>query len=143
MASDVPLGQTIESMFEDFLAPFVPYSSLSRRQGDGTASPHLKVVETEKAFAVEAELPGVTKDDIKVSIDNRRVSIEAESKRESERKEGENVIYSERSSRRFARSFTLPTEVDDAGAQAQFENGILILNLPKKESAHARILEVK
>lgn len=143
MPIDGPLGQVIESMFEDFLAPFSPFASVSRCQGDETASPHLKVVETEKAFQVEAELPGISKEDIKVAIDNRRISIEAEAKRESERKEGANVIYSERSTRCFARSFTLPVEVDDAGAQAQFENGILILNLPKKESAHAKTLEIK
>lgn len=141
---DDQFGRMFESMFEDFFAPFTPYSSLlSRRDGGNVVSPRLNVVETEKTFEVEAELPGVTKEDIKVAIDNRRVSIEGEAKRETERKEGENVVYAERSTRHFARSFTLPVDVDDAGAQAKLENGVLMLSLPKKEASQAKKLTVQ
>lgn len=76
-------------------------------------------------------------------LGNHRVSIEAETKQESEKKEGGRVIYAERSARRFARSFTLPFEVDDANAQAKFENGVLTLNLPKKAPAHAKTLSIQ
>lgn len=138
---DDQFGRLMENMFEDF---FAPYSSLlSRRDGGEVVSPRLNVVETDKTYEVEAELPGVKKEDVKVSIDHRRVSIEGESKRESAEKEGENIVYAERSTRKFARSFTLPAEVDDAGAQARLENGILMLSLPKKESSQAKKLTIQ
>jgi HSP20 family protein len=141
---DDQFGQLVENMFEDFFAPFTPYSSLLSRRDEGDLiSPRLNVKETEKSFEVEAELPGVKKEDIKVAIDNRRVSIEGEAKRESAQKEGENVVYAERSTRKFARSFTLPADVDDNGAQARLENGVLMLTLPKKESTQAKKLTVQ
>lgn len=133
----------VENMFEDFFAPSIPYSSLAGRGGEAVISPRLNVVETDKTFEVEAELPGVKKEDVKVAIDNRRVTIEGEAKRESAEKEGENIVYAERSIRKFSRSFTLPTDVDDAGAQAKLENGILMLTLPKKESAQVKRLTVQ
>ena len=137
-------GRMFENMFEDFFAPFTPYSSLlSRRDGGTMVSPRLNVVETDKSIEVEAELPGVAKEDIKVAIDNRRITIEGESKRTSAEKEGEHVVYAEHSIRKFARSFTLPADVDDTGAQAKLENGILILSLPKKESSHAKKMTIQ
>lgn len=141
---DDAFGRMFESMFEDFFTPFTPYSSLlSRRDGGTVVSPRLNVVETDKSFEVEAELPGVAKEDVKVAIDHRRITIEGEAKHESAEKEGEHVVYAERSTRRFTRSFTLPAEVDDAGAQAKLENGILMLTLPKKESSQAKKLTIQ
>lgn len=141
---DDQFERLVENMFEDFFAPLTPYSSLlSGREGSDLVSPRLNVVETDKSFEVEAELPGVKKEDITVSIDNRRVSIEGEAKRESAQKEGENIVYAERSTRRFSRSFTLPTDVDDPNAQAKLENGILMLTLPKKESAQTKKLTIQ
>jgi HSP20 family protein len=140
---DDQFGRMIENMFEEFMAPFTPFSALSPMSAEGATSPRVNLVERDDAFEVEAELPGVKKEDIKVSIDNRRITIEGEAKRESEQKEGENVVYAERSTRKFARSFTLPTDVDDASAQAKLENGILVLTLPKKEPAQAKKLTVQ
>lgn len=138
------LERVFEDMVENFFSPFTPYSSLlSRRDGGNVVSPRLNVVENDKAFEVEAEMPGVAKEDIKVAIDGRRVVIEGEAKRVTEQKEGENVVYAERSTRRFARSFALPTDIDDAGAQAKLENGILMLTLPKKESTQAKKLAIQ
>ncbi len=137
---DDQFGRLVENMFEDFFAPF---SSLSNLSQEDIASPRVNLVERDDAFEVEAELPGVKKEDVKVSIDNRRITIEGEAKRETAQKEGENVVYAERSTRRFARSFTLPTDVDDAAAQAKLENGVLLLTLPKKESAQAKKLTVQ
>ncbi len=141
---DDQFGRMVENMFEDFFAPFTPYSSLlSRRDESSVVSPRLNVLETEKTFEVEAELPGVAKEDIKVAIDSRRISIEGEAKRESAEKEGENIVYAERSIRKFARSFTLPADVDDTGAQAKLENGILMLTLPKKEASQVKKLTIQ
>lgn len=136
---DEQFGRLVENMFEDFLTP---YASAGARDG-GAANPRLNIVETDKTFQIEVEMPGVEKQDIKVAIDNRTVTIEGEAKRETAQKEGGNVVYAERSMRRYARSFTLPTEVEDAGAQARLENGILLLTLPKKASAQPKKLAIQ
>ena len=68
------LGRVVENMFEDFFAPFTPYSALAGGEPDGTASPPINVAETADAYRVEVELPGVSKEDIKVAVDNRRDS---------------------------------------------------------------------
>jgi HSP20 family protein len=136
-------GRIVENMFEDMLAPFTVGGGLSRLAEDGSISPRLNVTETEKSYEIEAEMPGVKKDDVKVSVDNQRVTIEGECKREEEQREGENVLYTERSARRFMRSFVLPTEVDDATAQARMENGVLVLSLPKKQASSAKRLTVQ
>lgn len=136
-------GRLVESMFEDFFSPATTFSPLSRIGAEDIMSPRLNVVETDKTFEVEAELPGVKKEDIKVAIDNRRVTIEGEAKRETAEKEGEHVVYAERSSRKYARSFMLPTDVDDAASNAKFENGVLMLTLPKKELAQVKKLTIQ
>ncbi len=129
---DDQFGRLVESMFEDMLAPFAGSAGLSNWQGEGVASPCLNVSETDSAFEIQAEMPGVKKEDVKVAIDHQRVTIEGESKREDEQRQGENVIYSERAVRKFVRSFTLPSDVDESAAQARLENGVLNLSLPKK-----------
>ena len=133
-------GRLVESMFEDFFAPLAQ----GNRWSDTNASiPRLDLTESEDAYEVQAEMPGVEKEDMKVAIDHQRVSIEGECRKANERREGENVVYSERSARKFMRSFTLPSEVDDAAAQARLENGVLHLTLPKKQGSPVRRLEIQ
>ena len=133
-------GRMVESMFQDF---FAPLAQGARMLDDGLAMPRLDVSETEKTFEVHAELPGVKKDDVKVSIDGQRVTIEGECQQANEQRQGEQVVYSERSTRRYQRSFTLPSEVDDAAAEAHLENGILALTLPKKQGGAAKRLTIQ
>ncbi len=137
---DDQFGRMVESMFEDMLSPLMPFG---RSELDNLIMPRLSIAENDQSFDVEAELPGVNKDDVKITVENRRVTIEAEEMREAEEKEGQKTLYSERSIRRYARTFTLPTEVDDEKAQAKLENGVLRLNLPKKESSQAKKLTVQ
>jgi HSP20 family protein len=142
--SDSPLEQgfnrMVESMFQDF---FAPLAQGTRMLDDGLAMPRLDLSETEKTFEVHAELPGVKKDDVKVSIDGQRVTIEGECQQANEQRQGEQVVYSERSTRRYLRSFTLPSEVDDAAAEARLENGILALTLPKRQGGAAKRLTIQ
>jgi HSP20 family protein len=95
-------------------------------------TPAIDVVETESQYTVTVDLPGVAREDVKVSIDGKRVSIEAQSGASPEKKDGERVIYSERPAARFARSFALPVEIDQAASQARLDNGVLSLVLAKK-----------
>jgi HSP20 family protein len=134
-------GRLVESMFEDFFAPMALGGS--RRLDDGASIPRLDLLENEQAFEVRAEMPGVEKEDLKVAIDHQRVTIEGECRKANERREGENVVYSERSARKFMRSFTLPSEVDEGAAQARLDNGVLHLTLPKKQGGAARRIDVQ
>ncbi len=133
-------GRMVESMFQDF---FAPLAQGGRMSDDGLGVPRLDVSEHDQAFEIQAELPGVKKEDIKVSIDGARVTIEGECQQANEQRQGEHVVYSERSTRRYQRSFTLPSEVDDAAAEAKLENGILMLTLPKKQGSAARRLTIQ
>ncbi|MFO1310675.1 MAG: Hsp20/alpha crystallin family protein [Burkholderiales bacterium] len=102
----------------------------------------MDVTEDDKSYHVKAEIPGVKKDDITVSIDGNQVSVSAEMKKETEQKKGETVIRSERYFGTQYRGFTLPLAIDEAKAEAKYENGVLELMLPKKEGTAARQLPV-
>lgn len=105
-------------------------------------SPSLDVAETEGGYSVAIDLPGVAKDDVKITIDGRRVSVNAQTQRNEEKKEGERVIYRERSSQSFARSFTLPEEVDQDASQAKLDSGVLSLTLAKKRASASKPLTI-
>jgi len=102
----------------------------------------IDVKEGDKAYTVHAEIPGVKKEDIHVSIDGNQVSISAEVKNEKEVKEGEKVLRSERYYGKVSRSFTLGNDVDESASQGRYDNGVLELTLPKKAASKARQLEI-
>jgi len=97
----------------------------------------LDVEETEKLYTIKAEIPGVAKEDIHVDVDGNLVTIRAEARREApgtEAREGK-LLRGERYFGAMARAFTLPVEVDTDAAVAKYENGVLMLTLPKKTGA--------
>jgi len=102
----------------------------------------LDVEEDDKSYTVKAEIPGVKKEDIKVSIDGNRVSISAEVKEEKEEKKDNKVISSERYYGSVSRNFTLYTDVDQDGAKAKYESGVLVLDLPKKPGGSSKQVTV-
>lgn len=102
----------------------------------------MDISEDEKAYMVKAEIPGVNKEDIKVSVDGNVVSISAEVKKESEEKEGAKVLRSERYFGRVARSFSLDEDIDEGAAQAKYHDGVLELTLPKKPGAKSRNITI-
>jgi HSP20 family protein len=108
------------------------------------AEPRIKmdVTETENAYNVKAEIPGVSKEDIQVSVEGNQVSISAEIKKESEEKKGASVVRSERFYGVQSRSFTLAQEIDDSKTEAKYQNGILELTLPKKSKGSSKRIEV-
>jgi HSP20 family protein len=130
LVSFVPFGN-----FEDFFR--VPrMRSLVR---DLPAEPGIKmdVAEDDKAYHVKAEVPGVKKEDIHVSVEGNQVSITAEVKKEKEEKKGETVLRSERYYGMQSRSFTLMHDVDQDEAEAKYQDGVLDLTLPKKVNGGA------
>lgn len=94
--------------------------------------------EADGQYKVTAEIPGVSKDDIHVSVDGNRVSISAEVKKEKEEKKGERVVRSERSYGMASRSLNLADEIDSAKVQAKYSNGVLELTLPKRNGSSQR-----
>ncbi len=109
-----------------------------------TTTPQIKmeVKENEKSYTVHAEIPGVGKDHIHVDIDQNRVSISAEVKKEAEEKNGDVVLRSERYYGTVARTFSLESEIDEAAASAKYADGVLELTLPKRVTVAARRLSI-
>ncbi len=99
--------------------------------------------ESDTAYTIRAEVPGVNKEDIKVQVVGNRVSISAGTKQEKEKKEGERVIRRECYQGSSYRSFNLDNDVDGTNAQAKYENGMLELILPKTNGRAAKQIEVK
>jgi HSP20 family protein len=137
--SSTDLARSFERMFDD---TFERFFGLAPRADAAARTPALDVAESDKAYTVKVDLPGVDKSDVKVSIDGRRVSIEAETKKDEEKKEGDRVVYRERSVSSFARSFTLPHDVDEAESNARLDNGVLTLTLVKKQSTPTARIKV-
>jgi HSP20 family protein len=102
----------------------------------------MDVKEADGKYMVNAEIPGVNKDDIHVTIDGNRVSISAEVRQEKEEKEGERVIRSERSYGMATRSFSLDNEVDESKVQAKYADGVLELTLPKKPGSSRKEISI-
>jgi HSP20 family protein len=103
----------------------------------------LEISETDKAYTVKADVPGVKKEDIQVSIDGNQISIAAEVKQEKEEKEGKKVVRSERYYGRQFRSFTLAHDVDEGKSEAEYKDGVLTMVLPKKAGTETKKLTIK
>ncbi|MEW6165485.1 MAG: Hsp20/alpha crystallin family protein [Pseudomonadota bacterium] len=102
----------------------------------------IDVKEQDKAYVVHAEMPGIRKEDIHVTIDGPLVSISAERKEEKEVKEGEQVLRKERYFGSVSRSFQLGQDIDDGAASAKFTDGVLELTLPKKAVTQSKRLTI-
>jgi len=132
------LGDLVDDLFKGFLVR--PMYSEGR---DQPARVKVDVTEKDGAYLVHAELPGVKKEDIQLTIDGAQVTLAAEIKRERDAKEGERVLHTERVYGKVSRSFTLPQEIDDAAAQAKFADGVLELTLPKKVAAARKQISIQ
>ena len=101
--------------------------------GSSARTPAIDVAESDTAYTVTLDVPGVTREQLKVTIEGRRVGVETvEASADDSAKEGDRVLYRERGAARYARTVSLPAEVDQASSQAKVENGVLTLTLVKK-----------
>lgn len=87
---------------------------------------------------VDAELPGFSKDQVEITMENQTLTISAERKSETKQKEGETVLLRERQYNRFLRSFTLPPTVNESKVDAKLSNGVLTITLDKREETKPR-----
>ena len=105
-------------------------------------APAIDVYEDDEKVTVEAELPGLTKDDVEITVENGVLTLRGQ-KEQREEKEEKDYHRIERRYGRFERSFRLPEYADDTNADATFSDGILTITLPKEETARAKTIEVK
>ena len=134
----------VDELFSDFFQrAHVP--AARRLNATAVSRARMDVLDKGGNFEVKVDLPGIRKDDIHVGIEGARVSINAESKDASETKDtnGDKILYSERYSTSYARSFELPAEVTEEGADARFEDGVLTLSLPKRAPTVSKRLEIR
>ena len=102
----------------------------------------LDITENGDTYQVSAEIPGVKKEDIKVSVEGNLVRISAESKKETDEKKGDQLLRSERYYGRLERAFTLDGDVDESRVDAKYADGVLKLKLPKKAASASRRITV-
>jgi HSP20 family protein len=135
-----------DDAFDDLLRGFFvrPVSfEGSQGQSTGPAQFRVEVSENEQAYVIRAEIPGVKKEDINIGIDADQVAISAEVKNEKDAREGERVLRTERYYGKVYRAFALGQPVDENGAAAKYQDGILELTLPKKAATQAKRIEIQ
>ena len=128
--------------FEDVFNGFFRPVNLARGNNDAQPQVRIDVRENENSYIVHAEIPGVNKEDIQVTIDGNQVSLSAEYRRENEIKEGERILRSERYFGKVSRTFVLESEIDEAHSEAHYKDGVLELVLPKKSQTSAKKLTI-
>ena len=134
-----------DEAFDDLLRGFFvrPVSYEGGAQPPQVGQFRVDVSENENAYTLRAEIPGVKKDDINISIDGDQVAISAEVKNEKDVKDGERVLRSERYYGRVYRAFQLGQPVDQDAAAAKYSEGILELTLPKKAASSAKRISIQ
>jgi HSP20 family protein len=132
-------GQSFSGLVDSVLND-LPFSA---NEGEVVSHARFDVVETATGYEAFIEMPGVTKEDIDISVDGTIVSVKAEAKRAPVNAETDRVLFSQRRTTRFERRFELPLEVAEDKSEATYENGVLKLVLPKKEVVQPKRLAVK
>jgi HSP20 family protein len=132
----------LEDTFENWFRGVPVWLPDPERRAPKQTQFRMDVSENEKEYRVLAELPGVKKEEISITINGNEVAVAAEVKHEKDVKNGETVLCAERYYGRIQRAFTLGHEVDEASAQARYNDGVLELTLPKKAVAAAKRLAV-
>lgn len=130
------MAQKIQRYFEDFPSVGLDFGN--------SFSPRIDISETDKHIIVEAEIPGIKKEDVKITLQDNILTIKGEKKLEEEKKD-KNFFRSERSYGSFSRSFTLPVEVNGDRVDAKYADGTLSIKMEKSEPKpkNQRIIELK
>ncbi|MFN3377221.1 MAG: Hsp20/alpha crystallin family protein [Burkholderiaceae bacterium] len=134
------------SLFDDFFKDLAPAFYVRPLHGDPLPSPaqiKIDVKENDNGYVVHAEVPGVAKEDLHVSLDGNVVSLRAEVRQHDQKTDGDKVLRAERYYGAVARSFQLPTDIDTTQARAKMDNGVLTLTLPKKQASSAQRLHIE
>lgn len=130
-----------DDTFDDLFRGF--FMRPVRFEGQQDVQIKLDVSEDDKAYTVHAEIPGVKKEDIHVTVEGGQLAISAEIKNEKEIKEGNKVLRSERFYGRVSRSLALGQDIDDSAVAAKYVNGVLELSLPKRAVTETRRIAIE
>ncbi len=136
-------NDVFNKFFDDdyfFGLPVLPMTE--HQTGTGSFYPALDVIEEKDQYVLKTDLPGIKKEDIKVSVENGILTIEGERKSETEQKD-KHVHRVERSYGRFARSLNLGTNVDNSKVHASYKDGVLQLIVPKSEAAKPKAIDIQ
>ena len=142
MTALISRGSLLEDIFRD-IAPGFYVKPLHGQALPSPAQIKIDVKEADNQYVVHAEVPGVSKDDIHVSVEGNVVTLRAEVKQHDEQVKDEKVLRSERYYGAVARSFQLPVDLDQSQAKAKYDNGVLTLTLPKKVAASVQRLAIE
>ncbi len=141
MANITRFDEAFDDLLRGFFVRPVGYEGSAAHQQVGQF--RVDVSESEGSYTIRAEIPGVKKDDINISIDNDQVAISADVKNEKEVQDGERVLRSERYYGKVQRAFQLGQTVDENAASAKYADGILELTLPKKAATSAKRITIQ
>jgi len=130
------------SLRDDMDRLFSTFFGRQREEMDGFWSPTVDIEEDNESFLVKAEIPGLKKEDIKISVRGNLLSVSGERKHESEIKD-KTFHRIERSYGKFSRTITLPSDVESDKVKATYKDGILTIILPKPESLKQKEIEVE
>jgi HSP20 family protein len=131
------------SLFDDFFRDLSPGFFVKPLHGDALPqSIKVDVKESGEGYTVQAEIPGVSKEDIHVHIEGGTVTVSAEVKQEDKQTSDEKLLRSERYYGSVSRSFQLPSDIDQSKAKARYDNGVLTLTLPKKAPQASQRLRI-
>jgi len=134
--------EEMEEMLDRWMSGH-PFGFSWRRPTNGHAwSPAVELIDRGGSYLVRAELPGVVREDVDITLSENVLTIKGETKRSADVKD-EDIQYSEMTYGSFSRSFTLPTKVDAENINATYENGILQITLPKATTVLPKRIEVK
>jgi HSP20 family protein len=145
MATQLMRGTLFDDFFRD-LPGLHPSYFIKPLKGDplpASGQIRIDVKESDDAYTVHAELPGMSKEEINVSVDANVVTLRAEVKQESKASDEEKVLRTERFYGAVARSFQLPQDIDQSKAKAKYDQGVLTLTLPKKQISGSQRLTVE
>lgn len=133
-------------LFDDFFSDIAPGFFVRPLHGEPlprAADIRIDVKENDSAYTVLAEMPGVAKDEINVSVDGGVVTLRAEVKQHDSQSDGDKVLRSERYYGAVSRSFQLPVEIDQSASKAKYDNGVLTLTLPKKQASGSQKIMIE
>ncbi|HEY6504130.1 MAG TPA: Hsp20/alpha crystallin family protein [Chitinophagaceae bacterium] len=137
-----PFETTFNSLVDDLFAEMpVLFKNGNNQPQQGKGFAPVNIKETEKSYRLDVAAPGFDKADFKINLDQDVLTVSVE-KKEEVKNENEKEIRMEYSYRSFSRSFTLDEKIDAAGIEAKYVNGILTLNLPKKEEVKSASKEI-
>jgi len=143
MSSLIPRGGLL---LDEFFRDAAPGFYIRPLHGDKLPSPaqiKVDVTESDGAYTVHAEVPGVAKEDLYVTLEGQVLSLSAEVRQQDQATRDGKVLRSERYFGQVARSLQLPSEVDVSQARARYEDGVLTLTLPKRQASTAQRLKIE